>query len=142
LVIQISTMNSAHPAFRRIRHPLRAGADAALCPAGASALRAASAAVLGSSTADLVSSATYPISLRYGAHSELMERITSIEHSTTPQAWDVLAARIGGERHRFPGTDAAGSQKGRMVRNLVVEIEPAEPPIGQMQLDFLGQLAF
>src|SRR5262247_1612638 len=29
----------------------------------------------------------------------------------------------------------------RMVRNLVVEIEPAEPPIGQMQLDFLGQLA-
>jgi len=87
LVIQISTMNSAHPAFRRIRHPLRAGADAALCTPGASALRTASAAVLGSSTADLVSSATDPISLRYfGAHSELMERITIIEHSTTPQA--------------------------------------------------------
>jgi hypothetical protein len=33
-------------------------------------------------------------------------------------------------------------RKGRMVWNLVVEIEPAEPPIGQMQLDFLGQLAF
>jgi hypothetical protein len=50
-------------------------------------LRTASAAVLGSSTADLVSSATYPISLRYlGAYSELMERITSIEHSITPQA--------------------------------------------------------
>jgi hypothetical protein len=66
---------------------LRAGADAALCTPGASALRTASAAVLGSSTADLVSSATYPISLRYlGAHSELMERITSIEHSITPQA--------------------------------------------------------
>ena len=29
----------------------------------------------------------------------------------------------------------------RSERNLVVEIEPAEPPIGQMQLDFLGQLA-
>jgi hypothetical protein len=28
-----------------------------------------------------------------------------------------------------------------MVRNSVVEIEPAEPPIGQMQLNFLGQLA-
>jgi hypothetical protein len=50
-------------------------------------LRTASVAVLGSSTADLVSSATCPISLRYiGAHSKLMERITSIEHSTTPQA--------------------------------------------------------
>jgi len=86
-VIQIATMNSAHPAFQRVRHPLRAGADAALCTPGASALRTASAAVLGSSTADLVSSATYPISLRYlGAHSELMERITSIEHSITPQA--------------------------------------------------------
>ena len=32
-------------------------------------------------------------------------------------------------------------REGRMVRNLVVEIEPAEPPIGQMELDFLGQLA-
>jgi len=32
-------------------------------------------------------------------------------------------------------------REGRMVRNLVVEVEPAEPPIGQMQLDFLGQLA-
>src|SRR5579863_57824 len=28
----------------------------------------------------------------------------------------------------------------RMVRNLVVKLEPAEPPIGQMQLDFLAQL--
>jgi hypothetical protein len=33
-------------------------------------------------------------------------------------------------------------RKRRMVWNLVVEIEPAEPPIGLMQLDFLGQLAF
>ena len=32
-------------------------------------------------------------------------------------------------------------RESRMVRNPVVENEPAEPPIGQMQLDFLGQLA-
>jgi len=87
LVIQTSTMNSAHPAFRRA---LWAGAGVgALRTLTASALasRTPSPGVLGSSTADLVSSATYPISLRYlGAHSELMERITSIEHSTTPQA--------------------------------------------------------
>src|SRR5262249_3127679 len=32
-------------------------------------------------------------------------------------------------------------RKGRVVRNLAVKIEPTEPPIGQVQLDFLGQLA-
>jgi hypothetical protein len=31
--------------------------------------------------------------------------------------------------------------KRRMVRNLVVEVELAEPPVGQMQLDFLTELA-
>jgi hypothetical protein len=33
-------------------------------------------------------------------------------------------------------------REGRVVRDLVVEIEPAEPAIRQMQFDFLGQLAF
>jgi hypothetical protein len=42
----------------------------------------------------------------------------------------------------FPEPMQPVLRKGRMVWNLVVEIEPAEPPIGQMQLDFLGQLAF
>jgi hypothetical protein len=66
-------MNSAHPAFRRA---LRAGAAAALCTPTASAFasRPPSAAVLGSSTADLVSSATYLISPALAsADSELMK---------------------------------------------------------------------
>jgi hypothetical protein len=37
----------------------------------------------------------YPISLRYlGADSELMERITSVEHSSMPQATDQHALGI------------------------------------------------
>ena len=32
-------------------------------------------------------------------------------------------------------------REGRVVRDLVIEVEPAEPAISQMQLDFLGQLA-
>jgi len=59
LAIQTSTTNSAHLAFWRIRRALRAGA-AALCTPRASASRRPSAAVLGSSTADLVSSANLP----------------------------------------------------------------------------------
>ena len=32
-------------------------------------------------------------------------------------------------------------RKGRMVRNLVVKIEAAEPAIGEMKFDILAQLA-
>ena len=32
-------------------------------------------------------------------------------------------------------------REGRVVRNLVIEIELAEPAVCQMQFDFLGQLA-
>src|SRR5829696_8306080 len=32
-------------------------------------------------------------------------------------------------------------REGRVMRDLVIKVEPAEPTIGQMQLDFLRQLA-
>jgi hypothetical protein len=33
-------------------------------------------------------------------------------------------------------------REGGMVRDFVIEIEPAEPTVSQVQLDLLGQFAF
>jgi hypothetical protein len=57
-------------------------------------------------------------------------------HTSRNDALEYVAKDVA-----FPEPVQPVLREGRMVRNSVVEIEPAEPPIGQMQLNFLGQLA-
>ena len=56
-------------------------------------------------------------------------------HTSRNDAFEYVAKEIA-----LPEPVQPVLREGRVVRYLVVEIEPAEPPKGQVQLDFLGQL--